>query len=86
VAKPYRIEFRPSAAKTLAALPRPIQQRIAARIEGLKTDPRPPGSKKLKGSSYYRVRVGDYRVIYEVHDDLLLVIIVRIGHRKDVYD
>lgn len=82
----YRIEFKPSAGKALAALPKPTQKRLLGRIEGLKDNPTPEGSKKLKGlEDLYRIRIGDYRVVYEVQGDVLLVLVVRIGHRRDVY-
>ncbi len=56
-------------------------------LEGLETDPRPPGASKLAGhENRWRVRAGDYRVLYEIQDDVLLVLVVRIGHRRDVYE
>lgn len=83
----YRIEYKPSAERAFLALPKEVQWRICPRIEALATDPRPPGAKKLRGyEKRWRIRVGDYRVIYEVHDKELLVLIVKIGHRSDVYE
>jgi len=82
----YQIEFLRSAAKELAALPKAIQQRIARVIDSLSDDPRPPGAKALQGDGkYLRIRVGDYRVIYQVADDRLIVLVVKVGHRRDVY-
>lgn len=82
----YRIEYRPSAAKQLRKLPRDIQLRIAPAVESLRIDPRPIGSETVRGlDSARRIRIGDYRVVYEIVDDLLIVSVVRIGHRRDVY-
>jgi mRNA interferase RelE/StbE len=82
----YRIEFTAKATRELAALPRQPQQRILDKIAALADDLRPHGSKKLEGEDgFHRIRVGDYRIVYSVHDDVLLVLIVRIGHRREVY-
>lgn len=82
----YQVELLRSAAKELAALPKAIQQRIASVIDNLSNDPRPPGTKALQGDGkYLRIRVGDYRVIYHVADDRLVVLVVKVGHRRDVY-
>jgi mRNA interferase RelE/StbE len=82
----YRVEVARRAARTLAGLPRPEQQRIRAAIDLLAEEPRPPSATKLKGERRaYRVRVGDYRLVYEIFDDRLVVQVVRIGHRRDVY-
>jgi mRNA interferase RelE/StbE len=82
----YRVEVARRAVKALAALPRRDQQRIRAAIDLLAEDPRPPGCTKLTGEPRtYRVRTGDYRILYDVHDDRLVVQVVRIGHRRDVY-
>lgn len=82
----YRIEVKPSAARVLTKLPRPAQRRIARKIDALAKDPRPRGAEKLRGADdLYRVRAGDYRVIYRIRDDVLLVLVVRIGHRREVY-
>ncbi|HET7386944.1 MAG TPA: type II toxin-antitoxin system RelE/ParE family toxin [Nocardioidaceae bacterium] len=82
----YRIEFRPSAAKALRKLDPPVAQRLRGAIALLARDPRPPGSRPLKGRPGFRIRVGDYRVIYTVQDDVLLVVVVRLGHRSHVYE
>jgi mRNA interferase RelE/StbE len=83
---PYRIEFRPAALRDLASLDQPVREKIAVKIDGLKQDPRPFGVEKLKGQDKrYRLRIGPYRVVYEIEDDILLVLVVRIGHRREVY-
>ncbi len=82
----YRIEVKASAEKEVARLPRRDQRRVVAAIESLADDPRPAGARKLVGAGdAYRVRVGDYRIIYQIRDDLLIVYVVRVGHRRDVY-
>lgn len=82
----YRIELTPQAAKQLESLDRTTLKRVAARIDALADDPRPAGARKLAPrDNLYRIRVGDYRVIYRVLDRLILVTIIRIGHRRDVY-
>ena len=82
----YRVEVLKTAAEELAALPKADQRRIAARIDALRDNPRPPGVKMLAGGDkLYRLRVGDYRVIYSIDGKRLVVLVIRIGHRKDVY-
>jgi mRNA interferase RelE/StbE len=82
----YRVEIARRAVKALAALPRTEQQRVRAAIDLLAENPRPPGCVALTGEAHaYRVRVGDYRIVYEVFDDRLVVQVVRVGHRRDVY-
>jgi mRNA interferase RelE/StbE len=82
----YDIEIKASARKQIAALARKDQEAIAATIESLATAPRGPGREKLKGEpNAYRIRAGDYRIVYEIHDDVLIVMVVRVGHRRDVY-
>lgn len=82
----YRIELKKSAQKNLAQLPKDVQHRIGEAINALANDPRPDGCKKLQGyEDTYRIRIGDYRVIYEVHDGRLLIYVLRIADRKDVY-
>lgn len=82
----YRIEFRPAAARALRKLDPQAQRRIQGAIALLARDPRPPRARAMQGRPGLRVRVGDYRIIYMVHDDVLLVVVVRLGHRRDVYD
>jgi mRNA interferase RelE/StbE len=82
----YRVEIARRAVKSLAALPRTEQQRVRAAIDLLADNPRPPGCTKLTGEEHtYRVRVGEYRILYDVLDDRLIVQVVRLGHRRDVY-
>jgi mRNA interferase RelE/StbE len=80
-----RVEFKPQAARFLERMPEPDRGRTLQRIESLEQDPRPEGVKKVKGTDYYRLRSGVYRVVYRIEDDHLLVLVVRVGHRKDVY-
>ncbi|MDQ6784463.1 MAG: type II toxin-antitoxin system RelE/ParE family toxin [Actinomycetota bacterium] len=82
----YRIEVRPAAARALRRLDPDVRPRIQAAIALLAEDPRPPSSRRLRGREGYRVRVGAYRVLYTVADDVLLVVVVSLGHRRDVYD
>ena len=82
----YRIEFTTAAAKELRKLDPGIRRRILSGIAELGQDPRPAGCKKLVGeSTAWRIRVGDYRILYEVVDNLLLVTVVRVAHRREVY-
>lgn len=81
----YQVILPKSAQKQLDRLPDKISGRILAALAGLETQPRPAGCKKLRGESAWRVRVGDYRVIYEIHDKVLQVIVVTVGHRREVY-
>jgi mRNA interferase RelE/StbE len=81
----YTVELLPAAVRQLRRLPAATRARIVARLAELETNPRPPGAVKLANEELWRIRVGDYRIIYEIHDDRLLVLVVRIGHRKDVY-
>ena len=82
----YEVVVARRAVKALTALPRAEQQRVRAAIDLLAENPRPPSCVALKGESgVYRVRVGDYRILYEVHDQRLVVQVIRIGHRRDVY-
>jgi len=79
------IEILRVAQKQLAKIDRAQQQRIINAIRELATNPRPPGCKKVSGRPAWRIRIGPYRVLYEIHDDLLLVLVVTIGDRKSVY-
>ena len=81
----YNLLIKPSALKELEAIPPKDRRRIVTRIEGLAADPRPHSGEKLSGLEQYRVRQGDYRVIYSVDDEARTVVIVKIGHRRDVY-
>lgn len=81
----YNVEIKRSAAKELEHLPPKDRTRIIARIRALATDPRPAGCEKLSGQDRYRVRQGNYRILYEIDDTVVLVVVVRIAHRREVY-
>lgn len=81
----YRLIIAPSAQREIKKLPFEIREHIGARITALRDNPRPPDYKKLKGSDEYRIRVGDYRVIYTIQDDIVTVTITRAAHRREVY-
>lgn len=82
----YRVEITRSAAKDLRGIDRMWIPKIVAAIETLESDPRPAGCKKLVGSDHtYRLRIGDYRVVYDIQDDTLIILVVRIRHRRDIY-
>ena len=84
---PYTIEFKKSAFKELEKLPVLIQQNITSNIAGLALNPRPNGCKKLKGrDNHWRIRLSDYRIVYTIEDNILMVEIIRVGHRSDVYE
>ena len=83
----YAVELVPAAQKALQRLPKDAQERIILALALLRDTPRPPNVKKLAGwVDRYRIRVGDYRIIYRIKDDVLLLLVIRIGHRRDVYD
>lgn len=82
----YEIELRPAALRALKRVDRQDQPRIHGAIALLAADPRPPGAKALRGRDGLRIRVGDYRIVYTVDDGKLLVVVVTLGHRRDVYD
>jgi mRNA interferase RelE/StbE len=81
----YSLEIKRSAAKELAQLPPKDRGRVIACIQALAEDPRPVGAEKLSGQERYRVRQGDYRILYEIEDQVLRIIVVKIGLRRDVY-
>jgi len=81
----YSIIVEAPAERELRRLRNPIHQRISRAIDDLADNPRPAGCRKMQGQDAWRIRVGDYRIIYEIHDDKVLVIVIRIGHRSDVY-
>ena len=86
MARNFRLEVSRTAERQLAALPRDDQIRVSRVIQHLAEEPRPVGTRKLSGySDVYRIRVGHYRIIYSVEDDRLLIIVLKIGHRKDIY-
>jgi mRNA interferase RelE/StbE len=82
----YKIELRPAAARALRKLDPQVAVRVQAAIALLAEDPRPPASRPLRGRPAWRVRVGDYRVIYTIEDDVLLIVVVALGHRSDIYE
>ncbi|MDE1163253.1 MAG: type II toxin-antitoxin system RelE/ParE family toxin [Acidobacteriaceae bacterium] len=83
----YVVEIKQSARKELERLPNALIARIFAKIEALQDDPRPAGCKKLKGDeATYRIRIGDYRVVYTIDDGKILVTVIRIRHRREVYE
>lgn len=82
----YEIEVAPAAARQLRKLDPPSRRRVQAAIELLATEPRPPGATKLVGGAgEWRVRTGDFRVVYEIHDRVLVVLVVAVGHRREIY-
>jgi mRNA interferase RelE/StbE len=81
----YRLLIKASAAKELEAVPLKDRRRITARIQRLASDPRPVGVERLSGQERYRLRQGNYRILFSVNDAELAVVIVKIGHRRDVY-
>jgi mRNA interferase RelE/StbE len=81
----YEVRLHPQAARAFRRLQNPLRDRIATAIDALANDPRPTGTTRLAGRDDYRVRVGDYRIIYAVDDDERLVVVARIAHRRDVY-
>jgi mRNA interferase RelE/StbE len=82
----YSVLLSPSAERDLGALDKPIQRRVVARIEALAENPRPAGVAKLRGvANAWRIRVGDFRVLYTIEDGCLVVLVVKIGHRREVY-
>ncbi|SRR6266540_3886293 len=82
----YTVLVKPSADQALRKLPESIQKRLVAALDALCDDPRPPGCVKLKGEEgLWRIRVGDYRIVYTVRDEEVTVLVVRVAHRKEVY-
>jgi mRNA interferase RelE/StbE len=81
----YELRVKPSVARDLRGIPQADVRRILARIETLREDPRPPGSEKLSAQERYRLRQGNYRILYTVSDAELIVEVVKVGHRREVY-
>jgi mRNA interferase RelE/StbE len=81
---PYTIELAPAAERQLRALSKTLQRRIVQHLRDLQTDPRPSGVKKLD-DDIYRIRVGDYRIIYQIQDQALMILVLKVGHRRDIY-
>lgn len=82
----YKIEVKKSAAKALKKIPKADRKRIVNKIDSLAENPPFPETSKMKGDNpFHKIRVGDYRIVYEIQEDVLLILIVKIGHRKDIY-
>lgn len=83
----YEVRLAPAAARQLRKFDPQVRRRIQAALDLLAEDPRPPAATRLVGGAgEWRVRTGDYRIVYEIQDGILLVLVLRIGHRRDVYD
>lgn len=82
----YKIEISQTAIRQLNKLPTAVADDLLIVIQSLSKNPRPAGCKKLKGRNGYRVRKGNYRIIYDIYDKILVVDVIAIGHRKDIYD
>ena len=83
----YRVEVVAAAARQLRKLDRSAQRRVQAATELLADEPRPSGAKKLVGGNgEWRVRTGDYRIVYEIHDNVLVVLVIAVGHRREIYN
>jgi len=81
----YNVKILKRARKALNALPVQFQERVTEAISGLATDPRPPGCLRMSGVNSWRIRVGDYRVIYDIEDAVLTVLVIDLGHRREIY-
>ena len=81
----YRLFIKPSAVKDIEALPKKDRGRVVAKIQSLASNPRPPGCEKLSDQELYRARQGNYRILYTVHDADLVVVVIKVGHRREVY-
>jgi mRNA interferase RelE/StbE len=81
----YKLIFKKSVLKDLRSIPRKDVVRIVRRLDELMNDPRPPGSEKLSDQERYRLRQGLYRIIYEINDDFVMVLVVKVGHRREIY-
>jgi mRNA interferase RelE/StbE len=81
----YRVVFRKSVAQDLRRIPNSDLRRTLATIDSLSEEPRPVGVEKLSGQEKYRVRQGNYRILYEIKDDEVIVVVAKVGHRRDVY-
>jgi len=81
----FEVIFKRSVAKDLRQIPKKDVAKILKRIKALRAEPRPPGVEKLSGQEKYRIRQGVYRILYEIRNNELIVVVVKIGHRRDVY-
>jgi mRNA interferase RelE/StbE len=82
----YQVRIKKRAIKALAKISEPYYSKMKKGIYSLADDPRPPGYKKLKGRDAYRIQIANYRIIYEIFDEVLLVDVIDLGHRRDVYE
>jgi mRNA interferase RelE/StbE len=81
----YKIEIKKSAIKELHSIPQKDIQKIITKIKSLSSNPKPQGCTKLTNREDYRIRVGNYRIIYSINDDILIIIVIKLGHRKEIY-
>lgn len=81
----YRVVFSSRASKELKRFDLSVRERITDAADTLADDPRPHGCLKMRGADSYRIRVGDYRIVYEIHDRIVTVLVLEVGHRKDIY-
>jgi len=81
----YKIEIKRSAAKELEKIQKKDRDKIIEKIQALSENPRPPLSQKLSGEEKYRIRQGDYRVLYQIYDEVITVVVVKVAHRREVY-
>jgi len=81
----YSVRVLASAEKELRAVPKPDLKRLAVKLQGLSANPRPHGSKRLSGEERYRIRQGDWRLVYSIDDDAKRVVVVKVGHRREIY-
>ena len=82
----YTVQLAPAAKRQLRKLDRSIQERVVRRLDKLEKDPRPPGVEKMEGDeSTYRIRLGEYRIVYEIRDKVLVVLVLKVGHRREIY-
>jgi mRNA interferase RelE/StbE len=83
---PYTVQLAPAAKRQLRKLDRSIQERVVRRLEKLEKDSRPPGVEKMEGEEgTYRIRMGEYRIVYEIRDKVLVVLVLKVGHRREIY-
>ena len=81
----YKVLIKPSAVKELKKIPKKQLKKITERIQALSTDPRPPGCEKLAAQNSYRIRQSTYRIVYTIEDDQLIILVIKVGHRRDIY-
>ena len=81
----YNVDIKSEVKKYLLTLDKELRQRISRSVNDLADNPRPPGCEKLRTIDAYRIRVGDYRVVYRIHDAVLIVLVIKVAHRREVY-